>query len=159
MGALGQCFTAGCPVSGNPGLWWWCYNKKSYDLERWNGVAGRLKRDGAHVYLWLIHVLMCGRNQHNIVIILLLKKKKMTNRRNQNDRSMVELPPPCGNHLGWNKCSFPLVSTRNWFKDPSGYQILRMLTSFIQWHLWVGSWYLQVPHLLLWRADVSSFMM
>lgn len=29
-----------------------------------------------------------------------------------------------------------------------------MLTSLIWWHLWVGSWYLQVPDLLLWRADV-----
>ena len=37
-------------------------------LEGWLGVGGgrRFKREGAYVYLWLIHVDN-GRNQHNIV--------------------------------------------------------------------------------------------
>ena len=30
------------------------------------GVGGKLKREGTHVYLWLIHIVD-GRNQHDIV--------------------------------------------------------------------------------------------
>ena len=32
--------------------------KKPYcdNLEGWNGVGGRFEREGAHVYLWLIHI-------------------------------------------------------------------------------------------------------
>ena len=43
------------------------------NLEGWDGVGGRFKREGTYVYLWRIHVDV-WQNQHNIVK---LKKNKI----------------------------------------------------------------------------------
>ena len=45
------------------------------DLEGWDGkVGGRLKTEGLHVYLWLIHIVVPQKlTQHSKKIILQLK--------------------------------------------------------------------------------------
>ena len=35
------------------------------NLEKWDGVGGKFKRDGTYIYLWLIHVDVW--QKHNIV--------------------------------------------------------------------------------------------
>jgi len=44
------------------------------NLEKWDGVqVGGLKREGIHVYLWLIHIVVQQKPTHCKEIILQLK--------------------------------------------------------------------------------------
>ena len=49
------------------------------DLERWDGIGGRFKKEWTYVYLRLIHVVWQKPAQHCKAIILQLLKKKKTN--------------------------------------------------------------------------------
>ena len=54
------------------------------NLEGWDGVRGRFKREGTHVCLWLIHGDVWQKPiQHFRVIILQLKNYFKTNKRNR----------------------------------------------------------------------------
>ena len=55
------------------------------NLEGWDEVGGRSKREGTYVYLWLIHVDVCQKpTQYCKAIILQLKISKLKKRERLN---------------------------------------------------------------------------
>lgn len=74
-------------------------------------IGGSFKREGTHVYLWLIHVEV-WRTQQNLQSIYLSIKNKLIKQehaivRNNSEKSLVHVPPVVNILQNHNKISYP----------------------------------------------------